>query len=79
MLIDVAEILDTSDAARLLAMDADIGTLEAGKYADLLVIDGDPLRDITILDQPERIEVVMKGGRAYVDRLSSAVPAMVGG
>lgn len=67
-----AIVASTGDAARLLDMSADLGTLAAGKYADLLVIDGDPLRDIAILDQPERIQLVMKGGKTYVDRLASA-------
>jgi imidazolonepropionase-like amidohydrolase len=37
------------------------GTLEEGKYADLVVVDGDPTRDVTILQQLERLSV-MKGG-----------------
>jgi imidazolonepropionase-like amidohydrolase len=68
----------TGDAARLLEMDGDIGTLEPGKYADLLVIDGDPLRDIAILDEQQRIQLVMKGGRIHVNRLAPSaarVPA----
>ncbi len=66
-----AIIASTSDAARLLAMDADIGTIETGKFADLLLIDGDPLADIAILDQAEHIHLVMKSGQTYVDRLVS--------
>jgi imidazolonepropionase-like amidohydrolase len=69
-----AIVASTSDAARLLEMDADIGRVAAGTYADLLVVDGDPLSDITILDQPEHIQMVMKGGRVYVDRLGVATP-----
>lgn len=66
-----AIVASTSDAARLLEMDADIGTVAPGKYADLLVIDGDPLRDIAILDQQERIQMVMQGGRMHVNRLTT--------
>jgi imidazolonepropionase-like amidohydrolase len=74
-----AIVASTSDAARLLEMDADIGTLEAGKYADLIVVDGDPLNDIAILDQQERIELVMKGGQTYRNTLAmSAAPVPVG-
>lgn len=48
-----------------------VGTLEAGKYADLLVVDGDPLSDVRVLQDHSKILGVMKGGRMYrhlVDR-----------
>jgi imidazolonepropionase-like amidohydrolase len=65
----------TGWAAECVEMEKDIGTLEVGKLADLLVIDGDPLRDITVLRDREKIKVVMKGGDAYVNNLSaSAAP-----
>jgi imidazolonepropionase-like amidohydrolase len=74
-----AIVASTSAAARLLEMDADLGTLAPGKYADLLLIDGDPLRDIAILDQPERIQLVMQSGKVHVNRLAwAAAPAAVG-
>ncbi len=75
-----AIVASTGDAARLLDMDKEIGTIEAGKYADLLVIDGDPLTDISILDQQAQIQLVMKGGRIHVDRsamMAATVPASV--
>lgn len=73
-----AIVASTSDAARLLEMDHEIGTVEAGKYADLLVIDGDPLADIAMLDRRESIQLVMKGGTVHVNRLShAAAPAAV--
>jgi imidazolonepropionase-like amidohydrolase len=46
-----------------------VGTLERGKLADLLVIDGDPLTDIAVLQDQKRLLCVMKEGRRYVDRL----------
>ncbi|MEM1230012.1 MAG: amidohydrolase family protein [Pseudomonadota bacterium] len=52
----------TIDPARYLGMDGDIGSLEAGKLADLIVIDGDPLADIRSTDQ---LTHVMLGGRLY--------------
>jgi imidazolonepropionase-like amidohydrolase len=70
-----AIVASTGDAARLLEMESDIGTLQAGRLADLLVVDGDPLRDIAILDQPERIQLVMKGGKVHVNRLALAAVA----
>lgn len=39
------------------------GSLEAGKKADLLVVKGDPLRDISVLTRRESIEMVMKNGK----------------
>ena len=39
-----------------------VGTLEAGKYADLLIIDGNPIEDIRILQDHSRIVGVMKDG-----------------
>jgi imidazolonepropionase-like amidohydrolase len=49
-------------ASKHLAMDADIGTLEAGKYADLVAVTADPLKTISEL---ESVDFVMKGGRVY--------------
>jgi imidazolonepropionase-like amidohydrolase len=58
----------TSWAADCLGMEADIGTLEVGKLADIVVVDGDPLRDITLLQNLQRIVLVFKGGKRCVDR-----------
>jgi imidazolonepropionase-like amidohydrolase len=52
----------TVSASRHLEMDADIGTLEPGKYADLVATTGDPLKAITEL---ESVDFVMKGGTVY--------------
>jgi imidazolonepropionase-like amidohydrolase len=41
---------------------ATVGTLEAGKAADLLVLDGDPLQDIGVARRPEQRALVMQGG-----------------
>ena len=42
----------TSSAARLLGLDAEIGSIEAGKLADLVLVDGDPLADVAVLARP---------------------------
>ena len=49
----------TSVAAALLDQQENLGAIEAGKYADIIAVDGDPVKDITEL---ERVKFVMKGG-----------------
>jgi imidazolonepropionase-like amidohydrolase len=46
---------------------SDAGTIEPGKLADLLVVDGDPLADITVLQDRERIALIVQGGRVHKD------------
>jgi imidazolonepropionase-like amidohydrolase len=53
----------TSVAARALRREDRIGSIEAGKAADLLLFDGDPLTDIAQLQDPTRIALVIKGGK----------------
>jgi imidazolonepropionase-like amidohydrolase len=54
-----AIVAATVNAADLLGMGGDVGSLEPGKYADLVAVRGDPLADVTVLKQAER---VVKGG-----------------
>jgi imidazolonepropionase-like amidohydrolase len=49
----------TINAADLLGWSDKVGTLDAGKWADLIAVDGDPLQDVTTL---EKVRFVMKGG-----------------
>ncbi|MFL6443181.1 MAG: amidohydrolase family protein [Candidatus Sulfotelmatobacter sp.] len=49
----------TLNAADLLGWSGKVGTLEAGAWADIVAVDGDPLKDITTL---QRVKFVMKGG-----------------
>jgi imidazolonepropionase-like amidohydrolase len=65
----------TRQSARLLGRDADIGTLERGKLADAVVVQGDPLADIGLLAQPDRIRMVIKDGEPAKDLLR--VPSTV--
>ena len=60
----------TSAAARLLRLSTEIGTIEAGKQADLLVVEGNPLRNIGLLLKQERIAGVMQRGRFVSGPLS---------
>ena len=52
----------TSVSAMIMGWEADVGSLEAGKYADVIAVPGNPLDDITAL---ERVIWVMKGGEVY--------------
>jgi imidazolonepropionase-like amidohydrolase len=53
----------TGTAARILGKQGSIGTLASGAYADLVVVDGNPLEDVRMLSEPERIRVVLLEGR----------------
>lgn len=55
-------VAGTRNAADNIGMLDEIGTVEAGKYADLVVIDGDPLVNISVLRDPGCIHLVMKSG-----------------
>jgi imidazolonepropionase-like amidohydrolase len=62
-----AIVAGTRTAAELLGISGEVGTLEAGKLADLVVTDADPLRDIHALADPGHIELVMKAGAIVKD------------
>ena len=52
----------TKTGAEIMGLDKEIGTVEAGKAADLLVVDGDVLTDISILEDRSRFLAVMQNG-----------------
>jgi imidazolonepropionase-like amidohydrolase len=57
--------------AELFHLERDIGTVEPGKFADLLVVRGNPLQDLTLLQEyQQNILLIMKEGRIYKDLLS---------
>lgn len=53
----------TVDAAALLGQSDNLGTIEVGKYADMIAVAGDPYRDITLLEQ---VSTVIKDGRVIL-------------
>ena len=57
-----ALVAATSSAARNLGLDPDVGTLEVGRLADVIVVAGDPVADIAAV---EATRFVMKGGQVY--------------
>jgi imidazolonepropionase-like amidohydrolase len=52
----------TRRAAECMGLSGTVGTLEAGKEADLLVLDGDPLQDIGVLRRRDQLALVMQAG-----------------
>ncbi len=59
----------TKNGADLMDMGTELGTIETGKLADILVVDGDPTVDITVLQDQDRLLAIMKGGRLFKDLL----------
>jgi imidazolonepropionase-like amidohydrolase len=53
----------TSVNAALLQMEGKLGTIAVGAHADLLAIDGNPLQDILVMEQPERFAMIMRAGK----------------
>jgi imidazolonepropionase-like amidohydrolase len=63
-----ALVAGTMYAAHNIGKENEIGTISVGKLADLVVVDGDPLQDIRILQHKNRILMVIKDGQIKVDR-----------
>lgn len=60
----------TGDAARLLyPSDPPVGTLHAGKIADLLLVTRDPLRDLHVLENQSEIKLIVRNGTIYKSTL----------
>ena len=53
----------TLRAAQLQGVEKDLGTVTKGKFADMVIVDGDPLQDITLLQH--KIVLIVKGGKVY--------------
>jgi imidazolonepropionase-like amidohydrolase len=61
----------TTIGARIVRQEGRIGTLKAGAYADLLLIDGDPLKNLDLFEeQGKHMSVIMKGGKFHKNRLN---------
>jgi imidazolonepropionase-like amidohydrolase len=71
-----AIVAATRHGAELMQMEHEVGQIKAGFYADLMILDGDPLADIGIFQDQSRIVAVMKDGRfAKRDAILSHVAA----
>lgn len=63
----------TVTGAEMLGMEASLGVLAPGYYADIVAVEGDPLQDIQVVI--EHVKWVMKAGQVEVNRTTPAVPA----
>jgi imidazolonepropionase-like amidohydrolase len=60
----------TTYAAKLLKAEGQLGEIAPGAHADLIAVEGNPLKNIAVLTEPERnLKLVMKGGKVYHNRL----------
>ena len=64
-----AIVAATKHGSELLRMEHLCGTVEEGKCADVIVVDGDPLEDIAILQDRSKLSLVMKDGKVMVNSL----------
>ena len=62
----------TQNSADLIGRSKDVGTIEVGKYADIIAVQGDPLEDVTAL---QSVGFVMKGGTVYKDKIAGSAVA----
>ena len=58
----------TTEASALLDLSDEVGTLEPGKVADLILVSGDPLAEPALWRDPARIALVVQAGRVVADR-----------
>lgn len=65
-----AIIAATRISSEVLGVDSEVGSIEPGKMADLIIVDGNPLEDIRILQDETKIKLVMKGGEILKSTLS---------
>jgi imidazolonepropionase-like amidohydrolase len=62
----------TKTNAELFGMEDEIGTVQEGKLADMLVVSGNPLEDIAVLQKPDNLKLIMKGGRIVKNKLDGS-------
>lgn len=67
------EIIESATlvSSKLCRMEGKIGLIAPGAYADLLVVDGNPVKDISLLENENNLSAIIKGGRFYKNALAS--------
>ena len=70
-----AIVATTRAPAQLLGVLDRLGTLEGGKLADVVAVEGDPLSEISLFNDVQRVRLVVKAGQIVKDRLTSRVAA----
>lgn len=67
-----AIVAATATNTQIVGMGGELGTVQEGRIADVLLVDGDPLDDITVLQRPEALHLVVQSGRFAADRWPEA-------
>ena len=67
-------IRDRKHGGEAFMPDGSLGTLEAGKIADIVIVKGNPLEQISVLQDAENITAVIKDGEIYAGLLDSRSP-----
>ena len=61
----------TTIGAQVLRMEGKLGCLKPGAFADLIVVDGNPLKNLKLFqEQGKHLSAIMRGGRFYKNRLA---------
>ena len=63
-----AIVAATLNGAKACGLESEIGTIEKGKLADIIIVDGDPVKDIKVLQEKDAINLVMKEGTIETKR-----------
>jgi imidazolonepropionase-like amidohydrolase len=63
-----AIVAATRNGAKACGLENEIGTIEKGKMGDIIIVDGDPVKDIKVLQDKNKIKMVMKEGKTEVNR-----------
>ncbi len=64
-----ALLAGTSRAAECLGIDSEVGTVEVGKAADLIIVDSDPVADVSSLEWGRSVRLVIQNGKIVADRM----------
>jgi imidazolonepropionase-like amidohydrolase len=68
-----AIVAATQRGAECMGLGNEVGVLREGMLADLLLIDGDPLEDVAILNKPAQLRLVMQGGVVHKNLLTQSI------